>query len=749
MALKKAERIGDSSAEERFAQLFCEAFGEEKGQYVYLQHPFVDIYGNHRTIDFAVMTEDGKVAFEIDGETWHDPGKVSHDKYTDDLLKQNSMVYQGWKVFRWTDSQLAKTPDRVKDELITFLGFSPALTYFDVDTPRQQGDVFALREHQEEALANLIKMREDGKSIALVQGATGSGKSAIGVLDAKEVGKRVLFLAHTKELVEQGARNFEYLWQEVSVGRFYDTYHDTDSFVVCGSIQSIIRNLDLFKPDDFAYLIIDECHHASAKSYTKLLSYFRPKFTLGLTATPERADGEDLLEVFQTVAHKLDIRDAVESGVLCPVRCIRVKTNINMSDVRINGFKYNSLDLEQTIMIPDRNRLIVDTYMEYAQGKSTVIFCTSVNHAQTISAMLQEHGVKAEAVSGSTKAAIRKQILKQYADKEIQVLCACDLLNEGWDSPITEVLFMARPTMSKVIYTQQLGRGMRTHKGKEFLMVFDFVDNANMFNCPYSLHRLLNITEYVPGGMVLGTKSDIKWDKNMFKKGEKPTVLVDFPISVMDFEIVDVFNWQDKANSMYSEMELVRHVTAQAETISKYIKEGKIVSDMEVPISEHRTLHYFNKERVKEFCQKYGWTEITASNRKQLFLDFCSEMQMSYSYKPVFLISFLSNMNEQGEALLTDVAESFAWYYEDRIKHGLPAEKKNCIFTKGDYTLKDVERLILSMPFKRFEGMGYMRHSKYLGVIQIDKSIMKTLDDDDISTILTYCADALDKYWNK
>lgn len=510
MAVKKSDRAGDSGAEERFAQLFCEAFGEEKGQFVYLQHPFVDIYGNHRTIDFAVMTEDGKVAFEIDGETWHNPGKVSQDKYTDDLLKQNSMVFQGWRVFRWTDTQLTKSPDRVKDELITFLGYSPVLTYFDGDTPTQQGSVFELREHQEEALASLSKMREEGKTIALVQGATGSGKSAIGVLDAKQVGKRVLFLAHTKELVEQGAANFERLWSNVTVGRFYESFHDTDTYVVCGSIQSIIRNLDQFKPDDFAYLIIDECHHASAKSYTKILTYFRPKFTLGLTATPERADGADLLEVFQTVAHKLDIKDAVEAGVLCPVRCIRVKTNIDMSDVRINGFKYNALDLEQTIMIPDRNRLIVDTYMEYAKGKSTVIFCTSVNHAETIAKMLQERGVKAEAVSGSTNAAVRKQILKKYADKEIQVLCACDLLNEGWDSPITEVLFMARPTMSKVIYTQQLGRGMRTHEGKEFLMVFDFVDNANMFNCPYSLHRLLNVAEYVPGGMVLGTKHSMK-----------------------------------------------------------------------------------------------------------------------------------------------------------------------------------------------------------------------------------------------
>ena len=449
MPITKSNNAGNSGAEEQFVQLFCDTFGAEKGQYVYLQHPFVDIYGNHRTIDFAVMTEDGKVAFEIDGETWHNPGKVSEDKYVDDLLKQNSMIFEGWKVFRWTDTQVSKTPDRVKDELITFLGYAPALTYLDRDTPAQKGGIFELREHQEEALANLAKMREDGKTIALVQGATGSGKSAIGVLDAKSLGKRVLFLAHTKELVEQGVKNFKELWSEVSVGRFYESYHDTDTFVVCASVQSIIRNFDQFKPDDFDYLIIDECHHASAKSYSKILTFFRPKFTLGLTATPERADGEDLLEVFQNVAHKLDIKEAVETGVLCPVRCIRIKTNINMSDVRINGFKYNALDLEQTIMIPDRNRLIVSTYLEYAAGKSTVIFCTSVNHANTIAQMLREKGVFAEAVSGSTKTAERKRILKDYTDKKIQVLCACDLLNEGWDSPITEVLFMARPTIYK------------------------------------------------------------------------------------------------------------------------------------------------------------------------------------------------------------------------------------------------------------------------------------------------------------
>lgn len=749
MATIESTNAGNSGAEEAFVQLFCDVFGPEKGQYVYLQYPFTDIYGRHRTIDFAVNTTEGKIAFEIDGETWHNPGKVSEDKYTDDLLKQNSMVFDGWKIYRWTDTQINKTPERVKDELLTFLGYSPNLSLIDDAMPSQKGQVFQLREHQEEALENLRKLREEGKTITLVQGATGSGKSAIGVLDAKSVGKRVLFLAHTKELVNQGYENFKKLWGEVSIGKFVDSDHDTDTFVVCGSIQSIIRNLSSFKPDDFGYLIIDECHHASAKSYATILQYFKPSFTLGLTATPERADGEDLLEVFQSVAHKLDIKEAVETGVLVPVRCIRVKTNINLQDVRINGFKYNALDLETAIVIPERNKLIVDTYLQYAKGKSTVIFCTSVNHAETIAGLLRDNGVVAESVSGRTESVKRKKILKDYEEKKIQVLCACDLLNEGWDSPITEVLFMARPTMSKTIYMQQLGRGMRTHEGKDFLMVFDFVDNAGMFNCPYSLHRILNLSKYVPGGLVLGTKHGMKWDNDMFKKGEKPQALIDYPVHATDYEIIELFNWQETAKQMISQLELIRRVSAQSETIERYIKDGKIKPDLIVPISEHRTFNYFKPERVKDFCKEFGWTEITSSNRMQMFVETCKKMVMSYSYKPVFLLAFFNNMNENGEVLLDDVSQAFADYYEDRKAKGLPAEKKKCIFTEGGYSQKDVQRLILSMPFKRFEDMGFMRHSKYIGTLQLDKSIAKELNNDILEEIFKCCTDALERYWGR
>lgn len=743
-----ANNAGNSGAEEKFIQIFCDVFGPEKGQYVYLQYPFVDIYGKHRSIDFALQSNLGRVAFEVDGTTWHNPGSVSSNKYEDDLLKQNSMVHLGWKVFRWTDYQIEKTPDRVKDELLTFLGSSPVLFYFDDNMPQQNGKVFTLREHQEEALANLAQMRADGQTIALVHGATGSGKSAIGVFDAKAVGKRTLFLAHTKELVQQGYDNFKRFWPEASCGRLFEDYHETSEDIICASVQSIVRNLDGFSPYDFGYLIIDECHHASAETYKTILSYFKTSFTLGLTATPERADGEDLLEIFQTVAHKLDIKEAVETGILVPVRCIRIRTNIDLQDVRINGFKYNALDLESKIRVPGRNQLIVDTYFEYVKNKPTVVFCTSVKHADELAQMFRSRGAEAYSISGATKDAERKRILRDYEAGKINILCACDLLNEGWDSPQTEVLFMARPTMSKTIYMQQLGRGMRTCEGKDFLMVFDFVDNANMFNCPYSMHRIFNLNYYVPGGLVLGTKHGFAWDKEMFAKGEKPEALIDYPVHAIDYEAIDLFNWQDQAKNMISQLELTRRVSAQSETIERYIRDGKIVPDMEVPISEHRSFKYFKPEQIPELCKRFGWTPITASNIKDMFMDMAKQMNMSYSYKPVFILAFLEHMDRDGCARIEDIVEEFSAFYEDRVRNGLPAEKRNCIFTKGGYSQKDVEKLILSMPFKRFEDMSFMHHARHLGVIQLDRQIAKRITDEDISNLRLYCESAISKYFS-
>ena len=707
----------------------------------------MDIYGRHRYIDFALESPESKIAIEIDGETYHNPSKVSENEYADDLLKQNSLIYDNWKVYRWIYSQLEKQPEKVKDELITFLGSSPMFKAFEADLPVQMGQTIELRDYQQEAIDNLKRMREDGKTIALLYHATGVGKTITAATDAKAVDGRTLFLVNALKLASQAKETFAKVWPEASLGEYTGSQKDMTQTVIFATVQSISKDLEKFSPTDFDYLIVDECHHAAANTYQKIFTYFHPKFILGLTATPERSDGEDMLELFQNVAHKMDLKTAVERGVLVPIRCVRVKTNIDLTDVRINGIKYNSQDLESKLFIPERNQLIVDTYLKYVNGKKTVIFCASVDHAAEIAKLLRDNGVKAEAVSGRDRVGIRDKILKDYETGSTNVLCACDLLNEGWDSPHTTVLFMARPTMSKTIYMQQLGRGTRRCPGKDDLLVIDFVDNANMFNMPYSLHRVLDISKYQPMAYVLAPENKRKLDQDMLFKGEKPEAWLDVPIDVDDYEIIDLFNWQNSVKDMISQIEFVRMVDVQSETVDRYIKDGKIKPDLSVPFGDKRMFHYFREESVRNITKQYGWNLITPQNMADKFMKFIEMMDMSFSYKPVLLKAIYEYMDSNGRVALPDVVDYFIDFYEDRKAHGMIAEKPNSIYQKGGYTKKDVEKNILSNPFKRFEDMRFLMRCKDVETVEVNPIIFRKLTRKDWLHIVDVCDKSLEKYY--
>lgn len=737
----------NSRAEELFVQLFCETFGPEKTENLQVQYPCVDIYGRHRYIDFALESPESKIAIEIDGETYHNPSKVSENKYADDLLKQNSLVYDNWKVYRWIYSQLEKQPEKVKDELITFLGTSPIFKAFEADLPVQMGQTIELRDYQQEATENLQKMREDGKTIALLYHATGVGKTITAATDAKAVGGRTLFLVNALKLASQAKETFAKVWSEATLGEYTGSQKDMTQTVIFATVQSISKDLEKFSPTDFDYLIVDECHHAAANTYQKIFTYFHPKFILGLTATPERSDGEDMLELFQNVAHKMDLKTAVERGVLVPIRCIRVKTNIDLTDVRINGIKYNSQNLESKLFIPERNQLIVDTYLKYVNGKKTVIFCASVDHAAEIAKLLRDSGVKAEAVSGRDRVEVREKILKDYETGSTNVLCACDLLNEGWDSPHTTVLFMARPTMSKTIYLQQLGRGTRRCPGKEDLLVVDFVDNANMFNMPYSLHRVLDIAKYQPMAYVLAPENKRKLDQDMLFQGEKPEAWLDVPIDVSDYEIIDLFNWQNSVKDMISQIEFVRMVDVQSETVERYIKDGKVKPDLSIPFGDKRMFHCFREESIRNIAKQYGWDLITPQNMADKFMKFIETMDMSYSYKPVLLKAIYEYMDSSGRVALPDVVDYFIDFYEDRKAHGMIAEKSTSIYQKGGYTRKDVEKNILSNPFKRFEDMRFLMRCKDVETIEVNPIIFRKLTREDWLHIVDVCDKSLEKYY--
>ena len=741
-----------SSAEDLFIELFADTFGAEKAGYLYSQYHFYDIYQNDRFADFFLESGNRKIAIEIDDEASHNPSVVSRNKFYDDLLKQNSMVYLGWDVFRWAVKQMQVQPDTVKDELRVFVGSDTAFREVEDYLPVQRGKALQgfdleLKEHQKQALKSLEEMRAKHETIALLYHATGTGKTVTAVTDAKKCGGRTLFLAHTVELVEQAAKTFKELWKTVNVGRYVDSIKQPNAYVLCGSIQSVALNLDRFKPDDFDYLIIDEAHHASADTYQKVLAYFKPKFTLGLTATPERADDKNILDIFKNTAHKLDIQTAVEIGELVPVRCIRIHTNIDLTKVRFNSVQYNIRDLESKIFVPERNTLIADTFMEYCSEKRTVVFCASVKHAEQIAQLIRERGANALAVSGSMKASDRKEYLAKFQKGEIKALCACDLLNEGWDCPETEVLFMARPTMSKVLYTQQLGRGMRLADGKESLIVFDFVDNASQYNMPYSMHRLFKLKDYKPGKLVLGTKQQREADDQLYAKGEKPEAIVDFPIDATDYEAVDVFNWQEEAAGMISQMEFIRRVDVQSETVERYIREGKIIPDLIVPMSEHRVFKYFKEETLEAAAKEFDWKLINDDNRKELFMEMIKQMDMSYSYKPVLIKAVFTHADSKGRVKLDDIVAYFRSYYEGRRSAGLTVEKPNSIFAKGGYTDKEAQRNILANPFKRFQDMQMLRHTKTLGIIEVEPTVWRNLTNEEKSEIMKICEEKLERYY--
>lgn len=216
-----------SIAEDLFIELFSETFGAEKAGYLYSQYHFYDIYQNSRYADFVLENGSRRVAIEIDDETSHNKSLVASNKFYDDLLKQNSMVYLGWDVYRWAVRQIQIQPDAVKDELRVFLGSHPQFKEIEDYLPQQRGKALdginlELKKHQAEALQALQTMRENNETIALLYHATGTGKTVTAVLDAKSCGDRVLFLAHTQELINQAAETFHTLWPDVTVGRYME-----------------------------------------------------------------------------------------------------------------------------------------------------------------------------------------------------------------------------------------------------------------------------------------------------------------------------------------------------------------------------------------------------------------------------------------------------------------------------------------------------------------------------------------------
>jgi superfamily II DNA or RNA helicase len=739
-----------STPEDLFAELFTQVFGIEKTPLLTPQFPVEDIYGGSRLIDFALRTLDERVAFEIDGLTWHVPSSEQIAKYEDDLLKQNSLIHQGWRIFRWTDRQVADESEQIKEQLALFLERIPGLLAFEDFLPKQHGEVLELRPHQEEALEALARLRAEGNTIALLTHAQGAGKTVTSLADARRLGGRTLFVVHTRDLVHQAVDQFRKHWPEVTTGLFMDDSHDDESHNLVGTVQSVARHLARFAPEHFDYLIVDEAHHATAESYQRVLRYFHPRFTLGLTATPDRADGLSALEVFRNAAHRLSLREAVENGELVPIRCVRVRTNVDLSRVRFNQIQYNRRDIEETVLIPSRDQLIVETYRDHVPGRKAVVFCVNVRHGEVLAERFQSQGISARGVSGRMSAADRKGCLEAFARGELRVLCACDLLNEGWDCPDVEVLLMARPTLSKVIYLQQLGRGTRKAPGKECVVVFDFVDNASRYNASLSLHRVLGVAKYRAGSLVLAPHDQLSRDQEFLAAGTVPSQILPIELWARDFEEINVFNWQESVLGMLSASDLEVELAASEGRIRSAIERGLIVPDHSVSLGE-RTYHYFAPERSEEIRATLGLPRVDDASIRELFLEFVARMDMSSSYKPVLLRAMLSEIDENGRARVDDVVRRFHEFYLERAKRGSIVERAGLRMAQAvNVESDDVRSLMLQMPFRKFEQRKYLSYDRAdLAFVRFQPALWRQLNSADLRAIRDQCEQSILEYYER
>lgn len=345
---------------------------------------------------------------------------------------------------------------------------------------------------QREALAALERSRAaEGRRRALVVLATGLGKTYLGALDviawADTQGRmpRVLVLAHREQLLFQAAKTFRRLLRDRAprFGWFAGSASELKGAVVFASVQKLSRpeHLARLAPGSFDYAIVDEVHHGTAPSYRAILDRLDPAFLLGLTATPERADGADVAGLFDDhVAYRADLGVGIERGLLVPFAYHGLKDDTDYGKVTFRNRRFDPLELERAVDTDQRLEKMWSAWQEHP-GSRTLVFCCSIQHAHHARDFFAKRGVRIAAVHSGPESAPREAALADLIAGKLDALCAVDLFNEGIDLPAVDRVIMLRPTESPVVFLQQLGRGLRVAGGKARLVVLDFVGNHRVF----------------------------------------------------------------------------------------------------------------------------------------------------------------------------------------------------------------------------------------------------------------------------
>ena len=337
-------------------------------------------------------------------------------------------------------------------------------------------------EVQAEALTALRATRAKGYGAGLVVLATGLGKTFLAAFDSGDAA-RVLFVAHREEILTQAMTAFRAVRPRARLGRYSGEEKDAEADIVFASVQTLARNSHLtrFNSRAFDYIVIDEFHHAAAATYRRIIDHFQPDFLLGLTATPDRSDGGDLLGLCEeNLVYECDLWSGIDRGLLAPFHYFGVPDPVEYAQIPWRSGRFDEAALTAAVATQARAENALEQLAKRG-GKKTIGFCVSRRHADFMADFAQSRGLRTVAVHSGDTSAPRASALKALEDGDLDIVFAVDMFNEGVDVPSIDTVLMLRPTESPVIWLQQLGRGLRRSAEKTHLAVIDYIGNHRIF----------------------------------------------------------------------------------------------------------------------------------------------------------------------------------------------------------------------------------------------------------------------------
>ena len=344
--------------------------------------------------------------------------------------------------------------------------------------------MLAMRDYQRAAVEAVEREFGRGVTRQLIVLPTGTGKTVVFSHVARRRGGRTLVLAHRTELLDQAAAKIQLVWPEARVGRIqgpHDRHRGRD--VVVASVPTLARpeRLERLAPE-FATIIVDEAHHAVAESYRRILDALaggrRDVLVLGATATPDRADGKSLRPVFEKIVYQRTLVHMIAAGYLCDLRAKRIYSRVSLDGVRVRAGDFDAAQLASVLNTANRNELIVDSYLRFGEGRKAILFAADIEHAEALADLFRRRGIPSQAISQRTPARRRRALLYAFRHGQIQVLTNVAVFTEGFDEPSIACVILARPTRSRALLAQMVGRGTRLCPGKRDCLVLDIADTT-------------------------------------------------------------------------------------------------------------------------------------------------------------------------------------------------------------------------------------------------------------------------------